>query len=141
MADIDLARSLLREDKCNLVIAKGGQVLFTSKERGIRPFYDAVQGLGDRLQGAALADRIVGLAIAMLCLHVRIGSVYAVMASQGAFDMLRKKGLVVEAENTVPNISNRDGTDLCPFERLAEGCRTPSQLVEALESLFKECGQ
>lgn len=141
MADIDLARSLLQEDRCNLVIVKNGQVLFSSKERGIRPLYQAWQSLGDGLRNAALADRIVGLAVAMLCLHAQIGSVYAVIASRGALDMLKKKGIAVDAENTVPNISNYEGTDLCPFEKLAKSCRKPSQLLSALESLLEEPGQ
>ncbi len=138
MEDIELARSLLQQDNCNLVIVKNGQILFSSGERGIKPFYQAVQSLGDRLHHASLADRIVGSAIAMLCLHVQIDSVYAVIASQAALDMLKKKGVAIKAQNTVPNISNHDGTDLCPFEKLARSCRNPSQLLKALESLFEE---
>lgn len=138
MADVDLARSLLQQDSCNLVIVKNGQILFSSRERGIKPFYQAVQSLGDRLHHASLADRIVGSAIAMLCLDVQIDSVYAVIASQAALDMLTKKGVTVNAENTVPSISNYDGTDLCPFEKLAMSCRNPSELRKALESLLEE---
>jgi hypothetical protein len=43
---------------------------------------------GKMLYNAAVADRIVGLAVAMLCLYARITSVYADTASQGALDML-----------------------------------------------------
>ena len=46
MDDIDLARSVLEKDKWNLVIVKNRQVLFRSRERGIAPFFDAVQSLG-----------------------------------------------------------------------------------------------
>ncbi|MDH4269605.1 MAG: DUF1893 domain-containing protein [Dehalococcoidia bacterium] len=138
MKDIDLARSLLEEDKWNLIIVKKGQVLFGSKERGIGPFFQAVQSIGRGLHNAAVADRIVGLAVAMLCLHARITSVYAGIASQGASDMLKKKGVAVDSKNIVPHISNYDGTDLCPFEKLAEGCQKPSQLLAVLKSLFGE---
>jgi hypothetical protein len=138
MEDIDLARSLLQEEKWNLVIVKRGQVLFSSRERGIAPFFQAVQSLGKTLRSAAIADRIVGLAIAMLCLHARIASVYGNIASQGAVDMLNDQGVAVNAEHIVPHISNYDGTDLCPFEKLAAGCRKPSELLGALQSLFPE---
>jgi hypothetical protein len=141
MEDIDLARALLEKDKWNLIIVKKGQVLFHSRERGIAPFFEAVQSIGKGLHNAAMADRIVGLAVAMLCLHARITTVYADLASRGALDMLRKKGVIVDARNTVSHISNSDGTDLCPFEKLAGNCEKPSQLMAALQSLFAKGDQ
>jgi hypothetical protein len=141
MEDIELARSLLEEEKWNLVIVKGGQVLLSSRERGVAPFFKAVQSMGESLHNAAMADRIVGLAVAMLCLHARISSVYASIASQGAIDMLKNKGVTVSSKNIVPHISNYDGTDLCPFEKLAGSCQGPSQLFAALQSLFDEGDQ
>ncbi len=141
MEDIDLARSLLEKGKWNLVIVKKGQVLFRSRERGIAPFFHAVQSLGKSLHNAAMADHIVGLAVAMLCLHARITSVYADVASNAALDMLQKNGVVIDARNTVSHISNSDGTDLCPFEKLAGSCQKPSQLMAALQSLMSKGDQ
>jgi len=141
MEDIDLARSLLEEEKWNLVIVKGGQVLFSSRERGVAPFFQAVQSMGKSLHNAAMADRIVGSAVAMLCLQARITSVYAGIASQGALDMLKGQGVTISSKSTVPYISNYDGSDLCPFEKLAGSCQGPSQLFAALQSLFAEGDQ
>jgi len=141
MEDIDLARSLLEEEKWNLVIVKEGQVLFSSRERGVAPFFQAVQSMGQSLHNAAMADRIVGSAVAMLCLQARITSVYAGIASQGALDMLKGQGVTISNKSTVPYISNYDGTDLCPFEKLARSCQGPSQLFAALQSLFAEGDQ
>ena len=137
MEDIDLARSLLEEEKWNLVIVKEGQVLFSSRERGIAPFFRAVQGMGKSLHNAAVADHIVGLAVAMLCLYTRIASVYAGIASQGALDMLKGQGVIVNSESTVPYISNYDGTDLGPFERMAGNSENPPQLFSTLKSTFE----
>jgi hypothetical protein len=119
MEDIDLARSLLEGERWNLVIVKEGQILFNSRERGVAPFFQAVQSMGRGLHNAAVADRIVGLAVAMLC----------------------DKGVVVTSKSTVPHISNYDGTDLCPFEKLAAGCAKPSELLAALQSLFAQGDQ
>jgi hypothetical protein len=141
MADIDLARSLLEEEKWNLVVVKEGQVLFSSRERGVTPFFQAVQSMGSSLHNAALADRIVGSAVAMLCLHARITSIYAGILSQGALDMLEGQGVIISSKSTVPYISNYDGTDLCPFEKLAKNCQGPSQLFAALQTLFAEGDQ
>lgn len=141
MEDIELARSLLEEENSNLIIVKGGRVLFSSKESGVAPLFRAVQSMGKSLYTAALADRIVGSAVAMLCLHARITSVHAGVASQGALDMLKGQGVTVSSKNAVPYISNYDGTDLCPFEKLAGSCQGPSQLFAALQSLFAKGDQ
>ena len=131
-----MARSLLEEGKWNLVIVKGGRVLYSSRERGIGPFFRAVQSMGTSLHNAAMADSIMGSAVAMLCLYARITSVYAVIASQGALDMLKEQGVNVSSKNAVPYISNYDGTDLCPFEKLAGNSENPAQLFSTLKSIF-----
>ena len=139
--DIDLARSLLEKGRWNLIIVKKGQVLFRSRERGIAPLFHAVRSLGKSLHNAAMADRIVGLAAAMLCLHAHIASMYADVASNAAVDMLQKNGVIVDARDSVSHISNADGTDLCPFEKLAGSCQKPSQLMAALQSLLAKGDQ
>ncbi len=136
MEDIDLARSLLEEEKCNLVIVKKGDILFSSKERGIASFIQAIQRLGKGLHNAAMADRIVGLAVAMLCIHARIASVYANIGSQEALDLLKGRGVAVSSQHVVPHIFNYDGTDLCPFEKIAKSSENSAQLFSTLKSMF-----
>jgi hypothetical protein len=72
----------------------------------------------------------------MLCLYARITSVYAGIASQGALDMLKEQGVTISSKSTVPYISNYDGTDLCPFEKLARNSENPAQLFSNLKSMF-----
>jgi hypothetical protein len=134
--DIELARSLLENERWNLVIVKAGRVLLSSKERGVAPLFQAIQNIGKDLHNAAMADRIVGSAVAMLCLHARITSVYAGIASQGALDIFKREGVAIGSKNIVPYISNYDGTDLCPFEKLASNAENPAQLFSNLKSMF-----
>jgi len=98
--------------------------------------FQAIQSIGTGLHNAAVADRIVGSAVAMLCLYARITSVYAGIASQGALDMLKRQGVAISSKNIVPYISNYDGTDLCPFEKLANNAENPAQLFFNLKSMF-----
>ena len=137
MRDIELARRLLTGKELSLVIAKQGQIIYSSKEKGVRPLFEAVLSLKGSLEKAALADRVVGSPVAMLCLHAGISSVYALVASEPALTMLRNGGADASALETVPSILNSDGTDLCPFEKLAQSCRQPSELFSALEGLFQ----
>lgn len=136
MEDRELARSLLEDEKWNLVVVRDGRIVLSSREHGVAPFFRAVRSRADGLHNAALADRVVGSAIAMLCLHAHIASVYAVMASQGALDILKSCGVPVTGTEVVPYITNREGTDVCPFEKLAHDANDPEQLVSVLESMF-----
>ena len=136
MEDIKIARRLLEETKVNLVVVKGGQVLFSSKESGLHTFFQLVLNSKRILHKASVADRIIGLAAAMLCLHVQITSVYADIASTGALDILKKRGVNVSNKNEVPNIYNYDGTELCPFEQMAQQYKQPAQLISAMEAFF-----
>ncbi len=136
MEDIDIARYLMEEKKSNLVIVKNGRVLFTSAERGIAPFIHAIEGMGKELRSAAVADRILGLAVAMLCLHAGIKSVYGQIASQPALDLLKASGVTAGSKNVVPDIFNYDGTDLCPFEKLARNSRGAAQFYTALKAMY-----
>lgn len=141
MRDVELASCLLEKEGLNLVIVKGGQVLHRSKEKGLRSFFQAILSIGDGLHNAAVADRIMGSALAMLCLYARIATVYAIVGSEGALVTLQKHGVDITAEEVIPHILNSNHTDLCPFEKLAQRCRQPSQLFSALESLFIEAKQ
>jgi len=48
MEDIEMAHSLLGEEKWDLVIVKEGQVLFSSKERGVAPLFPGCSEYGNK---------------------------------------------------------------------------------------------
>jgi len=141
MRDVELARRLLEEAELSLVITKQGRIIYSSQEKGVRPLFQAILSMGDSLDNAAVADRVVGSPVAMLCLYAGISSVYAMVASEGALTMLHKQGVAVTATEVIPDILNSDRTDLCPFEKLAQSVTSPAQLFSALESLFSEAKQ
>ena len=138
MRDVELARCLLEEEELSLVITKQGRIIYSSQEKGVRPLFQAILSMGNSLDNAAVADRVVGSPVAMLCLYAGISSVYAVVASEGALTMLRKEGVDINAKEVIPDILNSDRTGLCPFEKLAQSVSSPSQLLSALKSLFTE---
>jgi hypothetical protein len=141
LQDVDLARCLLEQENLNLVIVKERQVLTTSKNEGIHPLFEAILDKGSSLFGAAIADKVMGAPVAMLCIYAQIASVYAGVASKGALAMLRGQGVTITSKNVVRHILNHEGTDLCPFEKLAQGVSSPSQFFSVLESFFAEGNQ
>jgi len=132
MKDLDVAKDLLTRSNCALVIVKDGQVLLETNASGIRGFLMALDKMGKNMEGSSLADRIVGEAAAQLCVYSRVREVYAVVLSQCGKDVLEKNDIHYEFENLVPHILNMKQTDLCPFEKLVAGSKSPEEAHERL---------
>jgi hypothetical protein len=117
--DLELAKRTLLADDYALVIAKNGELLFTSREAGIRPIYQAVRELGESLRGASVADKVIGKAAALFCKLVRVRSVYALLISEIAIETLQAAGIELEFGRSCPHILNRSRDGMCPIETLA----------------------
>lgn len=134
MKDLDIAKDRLLEENSALVIVTNGRVVFETTAPGIGGFLRAIQCIGKGMQESAIADKIVGEAAAQLCAYSHVGEVYAVVLSQCGRDLLDKKNIHYEFENLVPHILNAKKTDLCPFEKLVAGSKSPEEAYERLRS-------
>lgn len=136
--DLELAKDMLHSG-LGLVAIKGGRVITSSRERGVRPLVEAVLRFsdGDDLRDAAIADRVVGRASAMLCIFCGAAAVYTPLVSEGAASELKGADVLLVADTTTRYILNREGNDMCPFEKMTEGLRMPAQVVAALRAFFE----
>jgi len=64
--DLEIAKIFLKKENLSLIFIKNGKVLYSSKESGINSFIEAIDKCGEKLKNSSLADKVVGLAIAML---------------------------------------------------------------------------
>jgi len=133
MLDLEIAKNLLKKNKDSLVIVKRGKVLFETSSPGIRGLLTAVEEIGKELKDAAVADKIVGEAAAQLCAYSRVIRVFAATLSQCGKDVLDKNNIRCEYENMVPHILNSMKTDLCPFEKLVSGSKSPEEAFKRLK--------
>ncbi len=131
--DLQMARDELKEKDCALVITKNERILFETKATGIRGLLTAVDQLSIDMKDASVADKIVGEAAAQLCLHSKVQEVYAVTMSQCAKNLFDNSRTDYEYENLVPHILNMKKTDLCPFEKIVAGSKTPKEAYERLK--------
>jgi hypothetical protein len=134
MKDLDIAKDRLLEENCALVIVRNGRVVFETRASGIGGFLQAIKCIGTVMEESAVADKIVGEAAAQLCAYSRVREVYAAVLSQCGRDLLDKKNIHYEFENLVPHILNAKKTDLCPFEKLVAGSKSPEEAYERLRS-------
>lgn len=108
--------------------------LHTSAERGIRPMILWLEEDSEFLRGAAVADKIVGRAAAMIMVHAGVKEVFASVISNSALELLRENGIEVTYSMTAIAISNRRGDGICPMERLTAPIKDPQTAYETLRN-------
>jgi len=135
MSDLDIAKSRLYEEDLTLAIVKNGEVLFETRSHRISGFLGAIEKLGDALEGAAVADRVAGKAIALLCVYAKISDVYAEVLSKKAKAVFEENGIRHEWKELVANILNLNKSRVCPFEKVAAEISDPKDAYKAFKAL------
>ena len=139
--DLEIAKRVLKEKNLTLVIAKNGKIIFQSSLHGIVSLLNAIESLGRNLEEAAVADKVVGKAAALLCAFSRVKSVFALTLSIEGRKTLEESGIIYEFENLVPKILDKSGKDMCPFEKFSLGIENPKEayfkLKKFADSLLK----
>ena len=133
--DLELAKLKLIKEDLSLVIVKKGKVIFETKKQGISGFLQAIEKLNKNLVAASVADKIVGVAVAMLCVYAGVVSVFALTISEGGMRVLEDNNIACLFEKKVSNILNRDKKDVCPFEKLAMASGSSDEAYVKLKSL------
>jgi hypothetical protein len=136
--DLELARTLLQAQGKALVLVKDGRVLGTGEHKGMADLLALAEQLGQEAQGAALADRVVGKAAAMVARSMGVASVYALLVSQPAREALAKGGVPLEYEQLVPAILNEKGAGPCPLERLVAAIEDPAEAERVLRNFLHQ---
>jgi hypothetical protein len=134
MEDLSVAKKRLREKGLGLSIVKNGCILYESAQRGIHGFVDAVKKERVKLEGASVADRVVGEAIALLCVYAKVRAVYAGILSNGGRAVLQPFSVHCEWDDLIGNVLAADRARVCPFERLVTGIYDPHIAYERLKT-------
>lgn len=136
MKDIDMAVELLENEKLALAVVKEGKVIFSSRDKGIKPLYTAVKEQKDELEGSSVADRVTGKAAAMLCAHAGVKELKTKLISDNAINVLKETSIILEYDEHAPYIKNRDKTGMCPVETLSLKADSIEELLSGIESFL-----
>ncbi|MBI4787909.1 MAG: DUF1893 domain-containing protein [Chloroflexi bacterium] len=137
MTDLELAKQALFADSLAFAIAKDGAILWTGRRDGIGELIQTVDELGTAAQGASLADKIVGKAVAMVARRAGIRAVYSPLASAAARDALAREHISLECDRLVPLILNKRNDGPCPMERLTMSISDPAEALAALREFIR----
>lgn len=136
--DLNLASERLLHSDLSVVVAKDGKIIAEKTGFGVGPLFDAIAELGEAMDGASVADRVVGRAAAFLLIHSRVVAVYTPVIGEEAANILRNYGLFVEFAERVPRILNKDKTDFCPMEKLVAGLDSPESAIARITEFLAE---
>ena len=137
MNDLKIARNILQTKELSLVIVKNGYVIFKTKETGIKGFLEAIEKSGNSLKESSIADKVVGKAIALLCVYAKVSEVYAKILSKDAMSLLKKYNINHEWSTIVEEILDFKKKQTCPFEIKAKKIIDPKTTYIELKSLLK----
>ena len=142
MNDLEIAKHQLHRKELTLAIVKNGEVLFEMRSHRISGFLGAIEKLGNILEGAAVADRVAGKAIALLCVYAKISNVYAEVLSEKAKAVFEENEISHEWKALVKNVLDLNKSGVCPFEKAAAGISDPKdayRTFKALQESLKAC--
>jgi len=135
--DLEIAKERLSEKSLTLSIVKNGEIIFETALSGISGVLEAIEKFGDGLEGASVADRVTGKAIALLCVYAKVKAVYAIILSKGAKSVFEKHAVYHEWKELVENILDVKKAGICPFEKLANEISNPKDAYKRLKALQK----
>jgi len=137
LSGLELVRDIINTTDVSIVVVKNSQVLTKKKGDGIKPILEVVEELGESIHESIVGDRILGKASALVCRYAKIRAVYSPQATKTAIALLIMGGIPVQVDHMIPHISNRDGSGLCPFEKILENIIDPEEAYNILSKKIK----
>ena len=109
---------LLFAEKCSCVVRNGDEVRIF-RERGVKDLYRLLREEPQLLDGAFVADKVVGKGAAALMILGGVEELFADVVSRAALDLLAAAGKAVAYTVAVPHIINRgaDGRGVSAADR------------------------
>lgn len=129
---------LLENDCLSLLVVRQGTELYRSYEDGVTPLLELVDWFPGGLEGATVADRVVGACAARIFDYLHVDRVAGLTGSISAERILHAAAIPYFFRTTVVEIRNRDDTGLCPFEQLSIEHQDPRDLIPTIRARLAE---
>lgn len=135
--DMAAAKAALAQGDCTLAVAAHGTVNVFC-QRGVKDLLELLTDSPQLLNGAAVADKVVGKGAAALMILGGVAEVYTPVISAWALQFFEEAGVDIEYGTVVPNIINRKGDGICPVESLCMNCATPAECLPLIKSFVSK---
>lgn len=126
---------ILRREKCSLVVKNHGIVTTYSKP-GVRDLEHLLDHDPEMLDGATIADKVIGKAAAAMVVVGGVKELYAEVMSTKATPFLEEAGIAYTYGTLVDTI--KEEGDRCQLEKITAPATTPEETVALLRTHFEE---
>lgn len=132
---MDTLIDILHQGGYSCVIRKGDDTR-TYHQRGVADLWQLCHDEEHFLQGAHIADKVIGKGAAALMIYGGAREVYADVISRPALALLQEHGIEVSYREMTDRIVNRRGDGLCPVETLCVDLNTIDEMVETISNFI-----
>ncbi|MGN0230861.1 MAG: DUF1893 domain-containing protein [Muribaculaceae bacterium] len=109
---------ILHSNECSCIILKDDDTSIECHRRGVIDLYELLMKDKQTLEGAAIADKVVGKGAAAIMVAGKVSELYADVISKDALGLLAQHGIATNYGKCVDFIVNSQGTGRCPVETL-----------------------
>lgn len=126
---------LLHREQCSCVIANGD--IRTFRQRGVADLYELLNREPEFLQGASIADKVIGKAAAALMVLGGVKEIYADVISEPALALLQEAAVKVSFGQAVDHIINRTQTGWCPLETICYQIKSAPEILPLIREFIE----
>lgn len=128
---------ILHKEQCSCVICNHAQI-HIYRQRGVADLLWLLDNEPDILNGARVADKVIGRGAAALLILGKVSEIHADVISQSAFDLLKQYHIATSYSTIVPHIINRAGTGQCPVETLCQPYHRPEEMLPHIRTFIQQ---
>lgn len=128
---------VLRQSGCSLVVKDTQGIVSLYYKKGVRDLEYLFNHEPAKLQGAEVADKVIGKAAAGYMALAGVRYAYADVLSRKALPLLKQAGVDYSYGQLVDAVVIPDGDNRCPLEQIVEPARTAIETVDLLQAHFR----
>ncbi|MCQ2209505.1 MAG: DUF1893 domain-containing protein [Paludibacteraceae bacterium] len=125
------------EGNFSCVIANGDDVR-TFRQSGVLDLYDLNERESSFLNGALIADKIIGKGAAALIIKGKCKEVRTHIITEVALKLLQDYHIKVTYDETIDHIINREKTDWCPLEKRLKETTNAEECYPIINEFIKD---
>lgn len=118
------------------LVVENGEIR-TFDGRGVSDLFRLLNEDPELLEGAIVADKVIGKGAAALMILGGIREVYAGVISKPALALFEKSGIKISYGKQVEHIINRKGDGICPVETLCADCKTAEECLPLIKTFLQ----
>ena len=126
-------QGLLQDGNCSFAICTNRNQILQKVGIGVKPIMEMIREDYEAMQGAIVADKIIGKAAALLLVEAGVKEVYGEIMSETAQMVLDEYCVDYSYYTMVPYIANRTQDGMCPLEFCVKFIHRPEDARAAVE--------